>query len=105
MAVRVVDGIMKPGNQKHQKSAVRMIEEAIHLLRSAPGSLLAGYYLGSAPFVLALMYFAVDMSRSAKAGWRQTHRRSRSPQPGIFASNGSPLAKCSKSSARASADG
>src|SRR5210317_1854817 len=72
MAVRVVDGIMKPGHKKHHKSAIRIIEEAVHLLRSAPGSLLAGYYLGSAPFVLGLMYFWADMSRSANAGEHRT---------------------------------
>ncbi len=72
MAVRVVDGIMKPGHKKHHKSAIRIIEEAVHLLRSAPGSLLAGYYLGSAPFVLGLMYFWADMSRSANAGEHHT---------------------------------
>ena len=65
MAVRVVGGIMKPGHKKHHQSAIRIIEEAVHLLRSAPGSLLAGYYIGSAPFVLGLMYFWADMSRSA----------------------------------------
>ena len=72
MAVRVVDGIMKPAHKKHHQSAIRIIEEAVHLLRSAPGSLLAGYYLGSAPFVLGLMYFWADMSRSANAGEHHT---------------------------------
>jgi hypothetical protein len=72
MAVRVVDGIMKVGHKKHHQSAIRIIEEAVHLLRSAPGSLLAGYYLGSAPFVLGLMYFWADMSRSANAGEHRT---------------------------------
>jgi hypothetical protein len=67
MAVRVVGGIMKAGHKKHHQSAIGLIEEAVHLLRSAPGSLLAGYYLGSAPFVLGLMYFWADMSRSANA--------------------------------------
>jgi hypothetical protein len=67
VAVRLVDGIMKPGHKKRHKSAIRIIEEAVHLLRSAPGRLLAGYYLGSAPFVLGLMYFWADMSRSANA--------------------------------------
>jgi hypothetical protein len=64
----MVDRIMKPAPKKHHQSAIRIIEEAVHLLRSAPGSLLAGYYLGSAPFVLGLMYFWADMSRSANAG-------------------------------------
>jgi len=68
MAVRMVAGIMKPAHKKHHQSAIRIIEEAVHLLRSAPGNLLAGYYLGSAPFVLGLMYFWADMSRSASAG-------------------------------------
>ena len=68
MAVRLVGGIMKSVPKKHHKSAIRIIEEAVHLLRSAPGSLLVGYYLGSAPFVLGLMYFWADMSRSANAG-------------------------------------
>jgi hypothetical protein len=72
MAVRMVDGIMKPAHKKHHQSAIRIIEEAVHLLRSAPGSLLAGYCLGSAPFVLGLMYFWADMSRSANAGDHRT---------------------------------
>jgi hypothetical protein len=61
---------MKPGQKKHHKSAIRIVEEAIHLLRSAPGSLLVSYYLGGAPFVLGLMYFWADMSRSSNAGDR-----------------------------------
>ena len=68
MAIRVVDGFMKTRSKKHYKSAIRIIEEAVHLLRSAPGSLLAGYYIGSVPFILGLMYFWADMSRSANAG-------------------------------------
>ena len=68
MAIRVVDGFMKTRSKKHYKSAIRLIEEAVHLLRSSPGSLLAGYYIGSVPFVLGLMYFWADMSRSANAG-------------------------------------
>jgi hypothetical protein len=44
-----------------------MIEETVHLWRSAPVALLGGYYLGSVPFVLGLMYFWADMSRSAHA--------------------------------------
>ncbi len=72
MAVRLVDGIMKPEHRKHNKSAIRIIEEAVYLLRSAPGRLLACYYLGSAPFVLGLMYFWADMSRSANAGEHRT---------------------------------
>ena len=58
---------MKQGRQKHHISAIRMVEESVHLLRSAPVALLAGYYLGSVPFVLGLLYFWADMSRSAHA--------------------------------------
>jgi hypothetical protein len=58
---------MKPTPKKYQKSALRIIEEAIHLLRSTPGLLLSVYYLGSIPFVLGLLYFWADMSRSPNA--------------------------------------
>jgi len=67
MAVGVVDRIMSKKPSQHYKSAVRMIEEAFFVLRSAPGSLLTYYYLGGVPFVLGLLYFWADMSRSAYA--------------------------------------
>jgi hypothetical protein len=67
VAKRLVDGIMKKSRKKHQKSAIRMIEEAVHILRAAPGALLSVYYIGSIPFVLGLLYFWADMSRSAEA--------------------------------------
>jgi hypothetical protein len=43
---------------------MELVEEAVHLLRRAPAGLLAGYYFGSLPFVLGLLYFWADMSRS-----------------------------------------
>jgi len=58
---------MKPSQKKYQKSALRIIEETVHLLRTAPGLLLSVYYLGSVPFVLGLLYFWADMSRSPNA--------------------------------------
>jgi hypothetical protein len=64
---RLVDGIMKKSRKKHHKSAIRMIEEAVHILRSAPAALLGVYYIGSVPFVIGLLYFWADMSRSANA--------------------------------------
>ena len=67
MAVRVVDGNMSKKPTQHYKSAIRMIEEAFFVLRSAPGSLLTYYYLGGVPFILGLLYFWADMSRSANA--------------------------------------
>ncbi len=67
MASRLVVGIMHKRPKKHHKSAIRMIEEAVHILRSAPVALLTVYYFGSVPFVLGLLYFWADMSRSANA--------------------------------------
>ena len=67
MAERLVDGIMKKSQKTHQKSAIRMIEEAVHILRAAPGALLSAYYIGSVPFILGLLYFWADMSRGADA--------------------------------------
>jgi len=50
------------------KDSLELIEEAIHLLRLAPLSYLAIYYVGTLPFVLAALYFWGDMSRSPFAG-------------------------------------
>src|SRR5436190_11509592 len=49
------------------KSGLDLIEEATHLLRTAPTGTLAIYYLGTVPFTLGLLYFWADMSRSAFA--------------------------------------
>ena len=49
---------------------VELLEEAVHLVRLAPAGSLSAYYVGSLPFVLALLYFWADMSRSAFAGER-----------------------------------
>jgi len=46
---------------------LELIEEAVHLLRLAPWAVLGGYYLGSLPFVLGLLYFWTDMSRGSAA--------------------------------------
>ena len=58
---------MNKRHKKYHKSAIRMIEEAVHILRSAPAALFSVYYLGSVPFVLGLLYFWADMSRGANA--------------------------------------
>ncbi len=47
------------------KSAIEILEEAVHLLRRVPGRAFAAYYMGSAAFVLAFLYFWADMSRGA----------------------------------------
>jgi hypothetical protein len=49
------------------KPALDLCEEAVHLLRRAPLSLPATYYLGSVPFILGLLFFWADMSSSATA--------------------------------------
>jgi hypothetical protein len=50
--------------QRQGKGGLELIEEAIHLLRTAPLSALASYYLGTLPFLTGLLYFWADMSRS-----------------------------------------
>ena len=58
---------MKKAPRHHSKSAILLLEEAVHLLRKAPMFLLSGYYIGTLPFILGLFYFWADMSRSADA--------------------------------------
>ena len=58
---------MKKAPKQHSKSAILLLEEAVHLLRQAPLFLLSGYYIGTLPFILGLFYFWADMSRSADA--------------------------------------
>jgi small-conductance mechanosensitive channel len=55
---------MKRARRHQGKDAFDLIEEATHLLRTAPAATLAVYYLGAIPFVLGLLYFWADMSRS-----------------------------------------
>jgi len=52
---------MKHRHNQHRHGALELIEEATHLLRAAPVSLLAVYYLGALPFVLGLLFFIADM--------------------------------------------
>ncbi len=58
---------MKPKAKRHRKSALRILEQAVHLLRQAPAELLALYYIGALPFILGLFYFWGDLSRGADA--------------------------------------
>jgi len=50
-----------------EKGALEIIEEAVSLLRGSGAGALAYYYLGSLPFMLALLYYWADMSKSAVA--------------------------------------
>ncbi|MDY6791710.1 MAG: hypothetical protein SWH54_10635 [Thermodesulfobacteriota bacterium] len=58
---------MKRPTGKQRKSAIRILEESVHLLRLSPAGLLSSYYIGSMPFVLGFLYFWGDMSNSAFA--------------------------------------
>lgn len=49
------------------KGALEILEESVELLRRAPVSALAAYYLGSVPFGLGFLYFWADMSRGSDA--------------------------------------
>lgn len=55
---------MKRVRRQQGRGAFDLIEEATHLLRTAPAATLAVYYLGAIPFVLGLLYFWAEMSRS-----------------------------------------
>lgn len=47
-----------------EKGAFDLIEEAVHILRMLPGAIFALYFVGTLPFILGLLYFWADMSRS-----------------------------------------
>jgi hypothetical protein len=53
--------------KRREKSPVELYEEAVYLVRSAPGSVLAAYYLGALPFLLGLLFFWADMTQNAVA--------------------------------------
>lgn len=48
-------------------AGIEIIEEAFHLLKSAPASTLVTYHAGAVPFVLGFLFFWADMSHSAFA--------------------------------------
>jgi hypothetical protein len=47
-----------------QRDTIDILEEAVNLLRSAPLSALVPYLVGAIPFVVALLFFLNDMTRS-----------------------------------------
>ena len=59
---------MKDGKAHLRRSAIDILEEAVHVLKMHPSSL-EPYYFGTLPFVLGLLYFWTDMSTGANA-WR-----------------------------------
>jgi len=54
----------RAGTHQQGRGALELIEEATHLLRTAPGSVLALYGIGTLPFLLGLLWFWGDMSRN-----------------------------------------
>ncbi|HUR45012.1 MAG TPA: hypothetical protein VMZ27_03970, partial [Candidatus Saccharimonadales bacterium] len=60
----------KPYSMEKEKSALDLVEEGFHLLRSATPGTYAAYLLGTVPFLLALLFFWSDMSRSPFAAQR-----------------------------------
>lgn len=52
-----------------EPGALSLIEQAVNQLRHRNTAALSEYYLGTLPFVLALLYFWSDMSRNPMAGW------------------------------------
>ena len=65
MADQMVAKPLTRNRRPQRRSAIRILEEAVHLLRGAPGHLFVFYYTGSLPFILGLLYFWGDMSRNA----------------------------------------
>jgi len=57
---------MKKGGAR-ERPTLDLMEEAVHLLRSTPLHVFGWYLLGVLPFLLGLLYFWMDMSRSALA--------------------------------------
>ncbi len=49
------------------RSALEIVEEALHLLRSAPPAAAMAYLVGSVPFVVALLFFLTDVTYNALA--------------------------------------
>ena len=58
---------MKKNAAQRGRPALDVIEDAVHLLRTAPAGTLLAYYAGAIPFALGLLYFWADMSRGAFA--------------------------------------
>lgn len=48
--------------RRKETSSLQILEEAFHLLRTAPASALWTFYIGTVPFVALAMYFVADLS-------------------------------------------
>jgi len=58
---------MKRRNPETTLGGLDLLEEAVHALRLASAGTLLCYYIGAVPFVLAVLFFWSDMSRSGLA--------------------------------------
>ena len=61
---------MNSRKKEKGRTAIEILEESVHLLRMSPLSALGRYYIGTLPFILALLYFWADMSGGALAADR-----------------------------------
>ncbi len=59
-----------PPRQRLGRHSLDVIEDGVHLLREAPLGVHLAYHVGTAPFVLALLWFWSDMTRGAFADVR-----------------------------------
>lgn len=55
-------------HRKSERGALQILEEAFHLIRSTDIKWFWIYSLGVIPFVIGILYFSTDMSRSSLAG-------------------------------------
>src|SRR5258708_6908619 len=53
--------------ERRERTALDLLEEAAYLVRNAPATALAAYYMGTLPFVLAFLFFWADMGSSPTA--------------------------------------
>jgi hypothetical protein len=58
--------VKRTSKRQAGKSAVDILEESVHMLRTTP-FVLVPYYIGSLPFILGFLYFWTDMSTGANA--------------------------------------
>ena len=59
-----------PTRQRIGRPALDILEDAVHLLREAQLEVHLAYLVGTAPFLLALLWFWADMTRGAFADAR-----------------------------------
>ena len=55
-------------SEEAELGGLRLVDEAVHLLRLAPPHTLAAYAIGTLPFTMGLLYFWMDMSYNTFAG-------------------------------------